>query len=328
MLKYIDVLIGLAVVMVAASMSVTVLTQAATNLWKSRGKELKRGIMDLLQQINPDFAPNITDAIATAVLTHPLIREGQKDLGTVIHREELTKLLLELATVDTPQKLDDAVRIPLKDALTKNGIANPEQTIKNIRMTALQLEQEHPELASNVRHGMAIVQEAKSEFVAKLNGWFDQTIDRVSSRFTFHARYVTLLNACIVALFLQLDTIAILNRLAVDDTLRAATVEQAKVLVAQNQDPKYAELLKQNPLLWIPQTAGDWAQHWNWNHLPGLIVTMLLLNLGAPFWFNALKNLLQLRSLVAQKDDAQRIERQTTQTVKPLANAHGSETGP
>ncbi len=317
MLKYIDVLIGLAVVMVAASMSVTVLTQAVTNLRKSRGKELKRGIIDLLQQINPSFAPKIADAITTAVLTHPLIREGQKDLGTVIHREELTKLLLELATVDTPQKLDDTIRLPLREALAKNGITNPEQTIQNIRMTALQLEQSHPELANNVRHGMAIVQEAKTEFVAKLNGWFDQTIDRVSSRFTFHARYVTLFNACLVALFLQLDTLAILNRLAVDDTLRAATVEQAKALVAQGQDPKYAEFLKENPLLWIPQTAGEWTQHWNWNHLPGLIVTMLLLNLGAPFWFNALKNLLQLRSVVAQKDDAQRLARQTTQEVSP-----------
>jgi hypothetical protein len=34
------------------------------------------------------------------------------------------------------------------------------------------------------------------------------------------------------------------------------------------------------------------------------------LSLGAPFWYNALQNLIRLRSLVAVKDDQQRQERQ------------------
>jgi hypothetical protein len=37
----------------------------------------------------------------------------------------------------------------------------------------------------------------------------------------------------------------------------------------------------------------------------------MLLSLGAPFWYNALKNLIRLRSLIAQKDDDQRQTRQT-----------------
>ena len=43
-----------------------------------------------------------------------------------------------------------------------------------------------------------------------------------------------------------------------------------------------------------------------------MFVAAVLLSLGAPFWYKALATLLQLRSLAAQKDDAQRAARSTT----------------
>ena len=316
MLKYIDVLIGLVTVLLVSSMCVTVLTQAATSILNSRGRALKQGIMDLLQLIHPGFAADVTDKIATAVLTHPLIREGEKTLGTVVHREELTKILLELATADTPQSLAVTAKKDLRDALAQNGIDDPEQRIKDIRVAALELEKSHPALANDVRHSMAILSVASSDFVAKVHGWFDQTIDRTSARFTTNARWWTLLNAVLVALFLQIDTMMILNRLTVDDGLRTAMVEQAKSITAVDDKvaaQKTTELVSRNGLVWIPQSIGEWRRHWDWNRLPGILISMLLLNLGAPFWFNSLKNLLQLRSMIAQKDDAQRKERQTTQ---------------
>ena len=311
MLKYIDVLIGLAVVMVAASMCVTVLTQAATNVWNLRGKALKQGLQDLLRQLDPALAGKIADQIAEAVLKHPLIREGENKLGAVVHREELTKLLLELATADSPH-LPAEAKAALVATLRKNDIADPQTVITGIRKTALRLEQANPDLANNLRFSQAILQEASSDFVAKINGWFDQTIDRVSSRFALNARWITLFNACLIACFLQLDTLMVLNRLAVDDSLRDAVSAQAR----QVNDGNLTKFLNQNGLIFVPQSVGEWREHWNWNHLPGMFMSMLLLNLGAPFWFNSLKNLLQLRSLIAQKDDAQRSERQGFAPVK------------
>ena len=43
-----------------------------------------------------------------------------------------------------------------------------------------------------------------------------------------------------------------------------------------------------------------------------MLTTALLLSLGAPFWYGALQNLLKLRSVLAQKDDVERQDRQTT----------------
>ena len=73
MLKSLDVLIGLVVVLLALSMAVTVVTQALTAIVNSRGRHLKRGLQDLLQQLDPALTATISEAIATKVLTHPLV---------------------------------------------------------------------------------------------------------------------------------------------------------------------------------------------------------------------------------------------------------------
>jgi hypothetical protein len=54
-------------------------------------------------------------------------------------------------------------------------------------------------------------------------------------------------------------------------------------------------------------------------NLLGVLLSAALLSLGAPFWYSALADLLKLRSVISRKDDDQRTERQTTQTVQPTA---------
>ena len=104
MLKTIDVLIGLSVVMLLLSMIVTVITQFVTGLLNSRGKHLRGGIADILEQIHPSMSRAISLEISGAVLSHPLIRDVNGRFGSVIHREELTKLLLELGSGQGPQR--------------------------------------------------------------------------------------------------------------------------------------------------------------------------------------------------------------------------------
>ncbi len=210
MLKTIDVLIGLSVVMLLMSMIVTVITQVVTNLLNSRGKHLWQGLADILQQISPGMKRPIAQEIARAVLSHPLIRDGKGRLGSVIHREELTKLLLELASGEGPQTMSEEAITALQSALVSTGVCQPgsreeiEQQIRsiinNIGALALQLELTHPELTNNARARIAILQQASSGFVAKINLWFDQTIDRISGRFTAYTRYVTFAAGLLLAL--------------------------------------------------------------------------------------------------------------------------------
>lgn len=338
MLKSIDILLGLSVVMLMVSLVVTVLTQALTDLMQTRGKNLLDGIAGLLRQIHRDLPPEVSKQIAEAILTHPLIRSSGSRYGAVIHREELTALLLELAADDGPHQLEAKAREHLCDLLKANGIEDPVKTLANVRSLVLLLEQAHPELSNNARHAMAFLQEASSRFLAKINGWFDQTIDRVADRFTESARLITLIGAFAVALVLQLDTVSLVNRLAADPAFRQALVQEAikannqappepaaaatparpstLVPVFSDQDRQNLQKLTTFDIIDVPNSFGDWGSRWtaaNWiMKLVGILITAMLLSLGAPFWYNALKNLIRLRSLIAQKDDDQRAGRQTS----------------
>jgi len=403
MLKTLDILIGVATVMLLFSMAVTIVTQFVANLMQSRGKNLLEGLAGLLKQIDPNICKEAADKIAETLLKHPLVAEANGRLGEVIHREEFTTLLLGLSAGESAATLEPIAKKALDDLLAKNGITDPAGTLRNIRAAALQLEASSPELANDVRHGMAILQEARSSFVAKVHGWFDQTIDRVSSRFTVTARVITFIAALIVAFAVQLDTFALVNRLSLDDQFREAVKGNAEQLMQRaaaaqkaseaasakatpttgtadannpasaptatpaaaatpapsntpatgtaasptptptatptpaatpsstpasdaattNVQKDYYNLLSTAGLITMP------GEHW-WDRLtrakiPGILLSALLLSLGAPFWYGRLQDLLKLRSTVAQNDSMQRQIRQTAQTP---GQADGSPTAP
>lgn len=373
MLKSIDVLIGLVVVLLALSMAVTVITQCVTAIINSRGRHLRRGLVDLLQQLDPGLTAAVSGAVATRLLTHPLVSGsntplaayvpgsgkvmtairgalGGARLGNVVHREEFTKLLMYLAT-DDASGLDKKTMATLQQALRDNGIPDPKATLSAIRMAALRLEQVDPALSNVARQNMAILQKAESELVAKINNWYDQTMDRTSQRFTASTRAITFAGAFIVAVGLQVDTVSLVNRLSADDKLRDAFVNQAIAInsegppqqalqpdqassantvnaVERARAQRYSAALGEYGLIKLPSSdLMEWRTSLRDANWLGLLITALLLSLGAPFWFSALSSLLQLRSVLAVKDDAQRAKRQSSSppAENPPAGAAASD---
>ena len=358
MLASIDILVGLSLVMLVASLATMLVTQALIAATRRRGHHLLCGLTDLLAQLHPGMTPPNATTIAAAVLKHPLIRGSERRLATVIKREEFIKLLFELgssppaAGAATPH-LPDTARKVLEDALRDNGVADPAQALSNVRMLALELERTHPELATSARQTIALTQEARSQFVAKVNAWFDQTMDRVTERFTVSTRAFTFISAVAVVAVTQLDAASVINRLAMDDSMRQAFVAEAVRLdataardatrqaAASSEPPtttaplqtsatteavqtpsgsvapvsdvdrqRLFGVMREAGLLQIPRTVNEWVNGWSKVSPGGVVLSVLLLSLGAPFWFNALSSLLRLRSVVAQKDDTDRTQRQ------------------
>ena len=68
--------------------------------------------------------------------------------------------------------------------------------------------------------------------------------------------------------------------------------------------------LAENGLVTAPRSPDEWMKRWAQTNVVGVLITTLLLSLGAPFWYSALGKLLQLRSVLAAKDDDQRKARQ------------------
>lgn len=331
MLKTLDVLIGVTTVLLLFSMAVTVITQALSNMSGRRGRHLKAGLTGLLQQLGIP-AGAYAKKIADSLLRHPLIAEGKGKLGTIIHREEFTKLLLDLASGTGATKLEGDAGPALQKALADGGIKDPAQTLKNIRAMGLLLEASNPELSNQMRDGLAILHEASSDFVARVNSWFDQTMDRVSQRFTTYTHWITMGVSVVVVLAVQLDIIAVVDRLWIDDQFRNTIVKQATDDFSKSTSPNtdtvdphpYYNLLNQTALITLPLDR-DWPKRlMDIRKIPGMILSVLLISLGAPFWFNALKDLLKLRSSLAGKDDAQRAQRQAA----PTSGGSASGTAP
>ena len=54
-------------------MAVTVITQTITTIINTRGRHLRRGLVDLLQQLDPALSARLSKSVATTILRHPLV---------------------------------------------------------------------------------------------------------------------------------------------------------------------------------------------------------------------------------------------------------------
>ncbi len=295
MLKSLDIVIGFAAVMLLVSVGVTLLTQAVTGALSWRSRDLLHGVITILNQIDPKATPFCIEQIAGAVLRHPLVARAEGKLGTVIQREELTRILLELASGGEPggKALDEYARATLKRILEANGISNPAAVLDDIHLLGLKLEALRPELPAALRHSIAVITEAPSQFAARIHACFDETMDRITQRFARHTGIVTGLIAIAVAVGLQLDAFELLHEGV-------------------------------NAHLALPET-------WSWNpaKVPGIALSAMLLTLGAPFWYNALKDLVGLRPTLARKEESHREQRQSPflSTVVSLEGEKGNLAG-
>jgi hypothetical protein len=329
MLKTLDILIGATTVLLLFSMAVTVITQAITGFLQRKGRHLRDGLGDLLRQLGIS-EEEVAQKISESVLKHPLIASAGGQLGTVIHREEFTRLLLDFASGEGAAKLEADGKTALLGMLQRNGVSDPAEALKNIHAMSLQLQASNPELANHVRDGLAVLHGASSQFVARVNSWFDQAIDRVSERFTKYTHAWVMAISTVVVLVVQLDIIAVFDRLSIDDQFRNTIVNSVAQKTTNEglSDPKsYYDLLSKAGLVTLPvrdpaapySGITAWARAWSaaWargladpRKWPGMVIAILLLSLGAPFWYNALSQLLKLRSTLAAKDDVQRAQRQ------------------
>ena len=301
MLGQLDTFIAFVVVILAVSLVITLLNQAVVALASFRGLHLRSGIEVLLEQIAPDAKAHVRD-ISNELLCHPLVSDS------TFHRSSRFKLW-QLATAIRVDEFKDILR---KVALTDDA------------------KRKWPGLNAAV---------AKSETWDEIDQWFHKIMDRVSQRFTLSTRVVTLAWAVVIAFAVHLDASTLFRDLssnievrarllATTDTMKAqaerlADVQQGStettpdirrmVDIAQQIDtqlnatglhlmPDYAQ---HAPGWWrhddlLPVTWSSAASGFEVNsHFFGVLFSALLLSLGAPFWFNVLRQATSLRPIVA-----------------------------
>jgi hypothetical protein len=169
-------------------------------------------------------------------------------------------------------------------------------------------------IPSAVKHRLlALLDDARGDidvFRSNVEAWFDDTMARVSGWYKRRAQLIIVLIAVVLTVAMNANTLTVGERLWRDPTVRATVVQQAaaasaggKITAARlNRAVDDVEKVAKGgiPIGWSKSRAdprhitlgsvGGWA-----HLLGGWLLTIIAVSLGAPFWFDTLSRLSQLR---------------------------------
>lgn len=288
--------IGLTFVYLLLSLVCSALNEWIAQLVAMRANTLEAGLRNLLHDPTGE---KLTRELYEHPLIKPLARQGWFDrlMGRVSRPAYIPARTFALALLDI--------------ITSAEGGASPEgpMTFEDLREAIVRL----PE--SEVRKALLVLVDEAAGNVQKarenVEQWFNDAMDRVSGWYKRRVQLILLLLAMGICAFLNIDTLMIADSLSRDVTLRAAVVAAAQEMV-QQPPPSGAK----SPMTWIerlqtefqrlhlpigwssapndprglPQSAGAWAMK-----IVGLMITAIAVSLGAPFWFDVLNKLTNLR---------------------------------
>jgi len=251
---------------------------------------------------------------------------GAMEIATAIRPGEIYRVLQEIRDMspeeaqllNIPKELVEKAR-GLVAALHRLDLPAIESRIK-LKDIAAAANMFAPEQQKAVLDALgnfgATVERATTQAYDRFQRWFGSAQDRSEQWFQIHVRMVTIVAAILVSVFLQLDTVEIYDKLRhepklVEALVKAApgTLEQGAAVPAHadadSRDKAFADLKARIDSTGFELLPSGWFARWPteklwwFNHLFGLALSAGLLTLGAPFWFNLLKNLMSLRPALA-----------------------------
>ena len=238
-----------------------------------RSRNLHAGVKNL---IGNEYAQKIYD--------HPLIKNlaKRKKLPSYIAPETMSAVLLEVVAKDNDGKSYGACSADeVRDIVGKI----PQGDLKNVLDALLD--------------NSADVDTALKD---RLTEWFDEGITRVSGWYKRQVQVSIVVIAVLVTLATNASSIHIAEELWRNDALRASLAAQAETADNQNVDGLQAnnlEQLESFPIGWdVPPDGSIWQtvalEGWLKTIL-GWIITIAAVSLGAPFWFDLLSKVANLR---------------------------------
>jgi hypothetical protein len=251
---------------------------------------------------------------------------GSMEIATAIRPGEIYRVLQELREMspeeaqlfNIPKELTDKAR-GLVAALHRLDLPKIESRVKLKDIAAVAkifAPEQQKAVVDTLGSFGATVERATTQAYDRFQRWFGSAQDRAEQWFQIHVRMVTIVAAVLVSLFLQLDTVEIYDKLRhepklVEALVKAApgTLEQGAAVPVQAdagaREKAFADLKARIDSTGFELLPSGWFARWPseklwwFNHLFGLALSAGLLTLGAPFWFNLLKNLMNLRPAVA-----------------------------
>ena len=263
-----DVAIGLIFVYFLLSMITSHVNELLSQLFSWRSKDLEASIRTMLA--DPD--------LANKVWNHPMIRG------------------LSVRAGRNPSYIPaNTFALALFDALVPAG-QNP-TALENVRAQALNLPENS---ARNVV--VSMIDRANgnlNQSRANVEQWFNSSMDRVSGAYKQRILWVTVLVSLFVTFIFGVDSISLANSLWMEPGLRSALSGAGTSFGGSDvggstslQDAVKTLNQFSFPIGWtaFPTDLQGWVKK-----ILGLLLTALAVSLGAPFWFDVLKKVVNLR---------------------------------
>jgi hypothetical protein len=303
-----DVAIGLAFTYLLMAIIVSGLVEVLAGWRKWRGKSLRDGIAGLLDAGDHP----LLDQLFKDVFAHGLVADlSRKGLPSYVPSRNFAMALLDVLKPDGSTGTAFS-RIQF-------GIQKlPAGTVKQA-------------LSTFVEHAAGDAEALQK----RIESWFDDSMDRLTGEYKRHTQAWMIGLALVAAVVLNVDSISLARTLWTDPAVRSAMVGAAQQYVDRNgqataadaqqklQDARCALEKLPLPIGWTLQTPKKMdppptceavalqitdfqdvmqavkerlsSNAWIWM-IVGWVLTALAVSFGAPFWFDALKNLLNMRN--------------------------------
>jgi hypothetical protein len=320
--------IGLILIFLFLSLVVTAVQEAIAAHLQWRAENLYDGVRELLCD------PKDKQGFAEKIYEHPLIyslSKGPKGKPSYIPSRTFALALLDL--------------IDPTDATQPRELAKIRTAIKELP----------PELQQSLTVLLDESGDSLERFKVEIEEWFNSSMERVSGWYKRHSQALLLWLAIGTVVLFNVDSLELTQRLMRDPALRSALVAQAeqaaKVPPAApaNGEPAasateaataaaaahtHAQEALANfdrlnlPVGWsnaqlVAETGAATLGLWL-SRLCGWVLTAFAVSLGAPFWFDLLKRIINIRS-AGKAPEERPIEPKTV--PQPLAPGAGPDSG-
>ena len=265
----VDVALGLIFFYVVLSLVASAVQEWIASIFALRSKTLNAGIKRL-----------VGDQYAQKVYSHPLIKNLAKknELPSYIAPETLSAVLLEVIARDN------------------GGKSYVAHTADEVRDVIGKIDKDHP-LRDILESQMTKGADAAEALTEKLADWFDEGMTRVSGWYKRQVKVIIFIIAGVVTVTTNASSIHMAEELWRNDAFRASIAAQAQAAATQ---PDVAKLQADNlksleafPIGWHKPPSGslDWLKA-----ILGWFITIAAVSLGAPFWFDLLGKVANLKS--------------------------------
>jgi hypothetical protein len=281
--EHLDTVIAFVVAMLGVSLIVLIGTQSVSALLGYRGTNLKWGLIQLLKTADPKLDEQ-AEAIAQRILTHPLISDSNMArFARRFANVPLLGLFLGRIHLASSIRLEELIGLLQKVSAGSSPALGP-------------------------------------RLVPEVQQWFDSAMDRVRQRFAMQMRIWTIVFSFLFVLVLHFDAIRLYKHLSSDPIARAELAASSQAMlnlapqitqapaspaIGDNAKAQAEQLTMQAKEVQKQLTKADFPLSpmpfldFSHDNLSGLLLAGILLSLGAPFWFNALKSLCSLRPVPA-----------------------------